>query len=135
MSVVKITYEKGVHKYYRSNIVARRYDTCTFDGYWWSQRLNGWVSTDSPSIHFRFNTKRKRGLRCGLSSNYQLGKRFSESVVTHRQFKRLVRKWSEYLPEGVEFIWISRYVGPLDAYAKTIKLPQYDCLKRKGRKK
>lgn len=62
------------------------YSITTLDGYWWIHDSHKWVSSEEA-----------RGRR---STHF-------DGCRNVKQFRRLLRQWSTYLPKGVEFTLVS----------------------------
>ena len=60
--------------------------------YWWSIEKQKWVEDNELEYH-------------GCISN------INSNIKSVKAFKRHLRKWSKYMPEGTEFVFVSRYVG------------------------
>ncbi len=155
MTAVKITYSPNTPWYQKRYNVIRsmrnkgvtrkhlRFDICCMDedgSYMWSEYQKKWVSCYDRVNDRRFGHKvwtdkygkKHFGYAGGGSSHYSCGHKGQlKFVLTHRQFKRLILEWSKYLPPGIEFAWCGRY--NLDAFAKTVALPQYHHLNKRGR--
>jgi hypothetical protein len=75
------------------------YGICSSDGYWWQEDTKKWVPTEES-----------RG-PCG--SHFH-------GCNSPKAFRRRLREWSQYLPEGIEFILCSRF-DELNVIGKTTR--------------
>lgn len=60
--------------------------------YWWDETINKWTLTPNWKLGNISNT-------------------FGKKCRSVKAFKRRLREWSSYLPEGTIFFLIGRYVG------------------------
>lgn len=79
-------------------------------GYWWVHHAKRWVHLDDMEQY------RQQAGYTGYSNSTL----FDIRVDTVRAFRRRLKQWSEYLPEGVEFILVSCFKGG-NVFGKTKK--------------
>ena len=93
---MKLKYEARKGQRFKKRIF---FGVTNFEGWWWNEDLKIWhryganPNTNNLSSHF---------MGC-------------KSV---KAFRRRLRQWSRYLPEGIQFILASRYEGQ-DVYGRT----------------
>lgn len=74
-----------------------------YSGYWYFKTLGRWVHRDEIPKHIHVSGS--------IASHYG-------PVYTIKQFNKKLRVWRRYLPKGIEFILVSRYVDVADVYRK-----------------
>jgi hypothetical protein len=74
------------------------WDVTNFEDYHWADALNRWVHRREIKSLQEKHGDFDYGTHC-------------YGIKSVRTFRRRVKKWSKYLPKGIEFILVPRWVG------------------------